>query len=149
MRVTFIACGNLGSVNSQGDAGVEFHFVLHELNVSGHMGIAFAGTEGDLAPFIMMLIEPAAGPQADTGPALAHVIRKGRDEASPVITETGQPAALSQQGARQAVPCSHRPAHPPNVQGTHAEPGGNPSASQSTSFLQAAQSDGGAASPQK
>ncbi|MCA9864447.1 MAG: hypothetical protein KC432_15545, partial [Thermomicrobiales bacterium] len=56
--------------------------------------------------------------------------------------------ALAPQGARQAVPLSQRPAHGPEAQSTQAEPAGNPRASQSASFVQAAQPDGGVTLPQ-
>ena len=55
---TYIACGNLGGIIEKGDDGDEVRFVLHELNGSGHTGIAFIGLAGDQTQVNIMMIEP-------------------------------------------------------------------------------------------
>lgn len=55
---TYIACGNLGGIIEDGDDGEEIRFILHELNGSGHTGIAFIGLAEDQTQVNIMMIEP-------------------------------------------------------------------------------------------
>ena len=55
---TYIACGDLGGIITQGEAGDEVRFVLTELNDSGHSGIVFLGVEGDQTQVNVMMVEP-------------------------------------------------------------------------------------------